>query len=42
MWCLPHVLNHLDMGIDSILGAWVLSLQKLGGYFTPIVITTIG
>jgi hypothetical protein len=32
MWCLPHVLDHLDLGLDSILGgigAMLIEVRRL-------------
>jgi hypothetical protein len=33
MWCLPLVLDHLDMGIDSILGGMGVVFTKIGRLF---------
>jgi len=33
MWCLPHVLDHLDLGLDSILGGIGAVLTKVGRLF---------
>jgi hypothetical protein len=33
MWCLPHVLDHLDLGLDSILGGIGVVLTKVGKLF---------
>jgi len=33
MWCLPHVLDHLDLGLDSILGGIGVVLTKVGRLF---------
>jgi hypothetical protein len=33
MWCLPHVLDHLDLGLDSILGGIGTMFIKVGRLF---------
>jgi hypothetical protein len=33
MWCLPHVLDHLDLSLDSILGGIGAVLTKVGRLF---------
>ncbi len=33
MWCLPHVLDHLDLGLDSILGGIGVMLIEVGRLF---------
>jgi hypothetical protein len=33
MWCLPHVLDHLDLGLDSILGGIGVVLIEVGRLF---------
>jgi hypothetical protein len=33
MWCLPHVLDHLDLGLDSILGGIGAVLTEVGRLF---------
>jgi hypothetical protein len=33
MWCLPHVLDHLDLGLDSILGGIGVVLTEVGNLF---------
>jgi hypothetical protein len=33
MWCLPHVLDHLDLGLDSILGGIGVVPTKVGRLF---------
>jgi hypothetical protein len=33
MWCLPHVLDHLDLGLDSILGGISTMLIEVGRLF---------
>jgi hypothetical protein len=33
MWCLPHVLDHLDLGPDSILGGIGAMLIEVGRLF---------
>jgi hypothetical protein len=35
MWCLPHVLDHLYLGLDSILGGIGAVLTKVGRLFYP-------
>ncbi len=36
MWCLAHVLDHLDLGLDSILGGIGAVLTKVGRLFYTI------
>jgi hypothetical protein len=33
MWCLPHVLDNLDLGLDSILGGIGAMFTKVGRLF---------
>jgi len=33
MWCLPHVLDHLNLGLDSILGVTDAVLTEVGRLF---------
>jgi hypothetical protein len=37
MWCLPHVLDHLDLGLDSILGGIGVVFTKVGSVTTPLL-----
>jgi len=39
MWCLPHVLDHLDLGLDSILGGIGAVFTKVGRLFYTIAET---
>ena len=33
IWCLPHILDHLNIGIDSIMGASWMLLTKIARLF---------